>query len=105
MPWSHSILNLPWMTITKMEDVDPVRVEAEYAGEVHCPHCASARLRKKAPFTRQIRHESLGQRLVWLVLRGYKYLCRSCGRYFRQRFPQQDDEATLPTAGAVGRGD
>ena len=46
MPWSHSILNLPWMTITKMEDVDPVRVEAEYAGEVHCPHCASARLRK-----------------------------------------------------------
>lgn len=26
-------------------------------------------------------------------------------RYFRQRFPQQDDEATLPTAGAVGRGD
>lgn len=87
MPWSHSILNLPWMTITKMEDVDPVRVEAEYAGEVHCPHCASARLRKKAPFIRQIRHESLGQRLVWLVLRGYKYLCRSCGRYFRQRFP------------------
>ena len=87
MPWSGSILNLPWMTITKMEDVDPVRVEAEYAGEVHCPHCASARLRKKAPFTRQIRHESLGQRLVWLVLRGYKYLCRSCGRYFRQRFP------------------
>ena len=26
-------------------------------------------------------------------------------RYFRQRFPQQDDEATLPTAGSVGRGD
>ena len=60
MPWSHSILNLPWMTITKMEDVDPVRVEAEYAGEVHCPHCASARLRKKAPFIRQIRERWRG---------------------------------------------
>ncbi|SVM39050.1 LysR family transcriptional regulator [Klebsiella pneumoniae] len=26
-------------------------------------------------------------------------------RYFQQRFPQQYDEAILPTAGAVGRGD
>ena len=87
MPWSHSILNLPWMTITKMEDTDPVRVEADYTGPVSCPHCASRCLRKKAPFVRQVRHESIGQRLVWLVLRGYKYLCPACGRYFRQRFP------------------
>jgi transposase len=54
---------------------------------VRCPHCDAGDLRKKAPFVRRIRHESLGQRLVWLLLRGYKYRCRGCGRYFRQRFP------------------
>jgi transposase len=87
MPWSESIVNLPWMTITKMEDTNPVRVEADYTGPVSCPHCASTRLRKKAPFVRTVRHESVGQRLVWLILRGYKYLCVQCHRYFRQRFP------------------
>ena len=87
MPWSQNILNLPRMTIAKMEEVDPVRVEAECAGPVRCPHCASKRLRKKAPFVRRVRHESLGQRRVWLILRGYKYLWRECGRHFRQRFP------------------
>ena len=103
MPWSQSILNLPWMTITKMEEVDPVRVEAEYVGPVRCPHCASERLRKKAPFLRRVRHESLGQRPVWLVLRGYKYLCRECGRYFRQRFPGllSYPRATEPFKGEV----
>ncbi len=87
MPWSHSILNLPWMTITKMEHTDPVRIEADYRGPIRCPHCTSKRLRKKARFIRQVRHESIGQRLVVLVLRGYKYRCRDCGRYFRQRYP------------------
>ena len=103
MPWSHSILNLPWMTITKMEDTDPVRVEADYVGPVSCPHCASEHLRKKAPFVREVRHESLGRRLVWLVLRGYKYLCPACGRYFRQRFPGllSYQRATEPFKSAV----
>ncbi len=87
MPWSGSILNLPWMTIRKMEDTNPVWVEAEYTGPLRCPHCTSERLRKKAPFVRKVRHESVGQRLVWLILRGYKYQCQGCGRYFRQRFP------------------
>ena len=87
MPWSQSILNLPWMTIEKMEGVDPVRIEVRYEGPVKCPHCASERLRKKDRFMRDLRHESLGQRAVRLILWGYKYLCQGCGRYFRQRFP------------------
>ena len=87
MSWSQSILNLPWMTIEKMEGVDPVRIEVRYEGPVKCPHCASERLRKKARFMRDIRHESLGQRPVRLILWGYKYLCCECDRYFRQRFP------------------
>ena len=87
MPWSESILNLPWMTIRKMEETNRVRVEADYTGPVRCPHCTSGRLRKKAPFVREVRHESLGQRPVWLILRGYKYQCQGCLRYFRQQFP------------------
>ena len=47
MPWSQSILNLPWMTIEKMEGVDPVRIEVRYEGPVKCPHCASERLRRR----------------------------------------------------------
>lgn len=87
MPWSASIVNLPWMTIRKMENADPVKVEAEYTGPVNCPHCASTSLRKKAPYERIVRHESLGERRVCLHLRGYKYYCRDCRRYFRQSFP------------------
>ena len=87
MPISKSILNLPGMHIVNCADRNPVRIEVDYRGEVRCPHCASACLRKKSPFIRRVRHESLGERLVWLFLRGYKYHCRACGRYFRQRFP------------------
>lgn len=87
MPWSESILNLPFLTIRKIEHTYPVRIEAEYKGTVSCPHCASGVLRKKAPFERDVRHESLGERPVLLRLRGYKYYCGACRRYFRQRFP------------------
>lgn len=87
MPISESILNLPFLHIRKCEDRNPVLIEAEYVGPIRCPRCDADVLRKKAPFIRRIRHESIGDRLVWLLLRGYKFLCRSCGCYFRQRFP------------------
>jgi transposase len=86
MPLSESILNLPCLHIRKCEHRDPVHIEVEYVGPIQCPHCCSSALRKKAPFVRRVRHESIGERLVWLILHGYKYLCRTCGRYFRQRF-------------------
>lgn len=86
MPLSQSILNLPYLHIRNCEQTDPVLIDTEYGGPVRCPHCASDQLRKKSPFERRVRHESLGERLVILILRGYKYLCRGCGRYFRQRF-------------------
>ena len=83
MPWSQSLLNLPWMTITKMEETDSVRVEVDYTGPVRCPHCTSARLRKKAPFVRRVRHE--GRRPVRLVLRDDRGRCVEAGE--RDRFP------------------
>jgi len=84
---SESILNLPCLQITKCEHRNPVLIEAEYVGPVHCPHCQSLSLSKKDAFVRRVRHESIGERLVWLILRGSKFHCRDCGRYFRQRFP------------------
>ena len=86
MPLSQSIVNLPYLHIVKCEQTDPVMIEVEYRGPIRCPHCEGDQLRKKSPFERRVRHESLGERLVLLVLRGYKYACRGCGRYFRQRF-------------------
>lgn len=86
MPLSQSIVNLPYLHIVKCEQTDPVVMEVEYRGPVRCPHCAGEELRKKSRFARRVRHESIGQRLVMLVVQGYKYACRSCGRYFRQRF-------------------
>jgi transposase len=87
MPVSESILNLPCLQISTCEDRNPVVIEAVYHGAVKCPHCDGDRLRKKSPFVRRVRHESIGERLVWLKLLGYKYHCQTCGRYFRQRFP------------------
>jgi transposase len=87
MPISESILNLPCLQIRNCYNRNPVVIEAEYVGEVRCPHCDGDQLRKKSPFVRRVRHESIGERLVWLMLRGYKYHCRGCLRYFRQRFP------------------
>lgn len=86
MPVSQSILNLPYLHIVKCEQTDPVIIEVEYQGPIRCPHCAGERLRKKSRFERRVRHESLGERLVMLVVRGCKYLCLGCERYFRQRF-------------------
>lgn len=87
MPMSESILNLPGLQIRSCENRNPVLIEAEYVGAVKCPHCTGDRLRKKSPFTRRVRHESIGERLVWLIVHGYKYHCQTCARYFRQRFP------------------
>ena len=87
MPWSQSILNLPWMTIEKMEGVDPVRIQVNYVGEVKCPHCTCERLRKKAPFQRDIRHEGLGDRQVRLVLRGSSIFVWGAACTFANAFP------------------
>lgn len=87
MPISESILNLPYLHITKCEERNPVLIEVEYVGPVNCPHCGSDTLKKKDRFVRRVRHESIGERLVWLIVTGYKYHCRKCLRYFRQRFP------------------
>ena len=38
-------------------------------------------------YVRRVRHENWGLRRVVLLLRGSKWQCRGCRRYFRQCFP------------------
>lgn len=87
MPWSKSVLNLPGMHIEKVKGRDPVRIWVSYEGAVECPHCGGQRLRMKDTYEREVRHERFGSRKVFLHIRGHKYYCRDCRKYFRQRFP------------------
>jgi transposase len=87
MPQSPSVLGLPGYEIEKVEGIQPVIVYARYAGSVRCPRCQGESLRKKDRFIRKIRHESMGRRYFFLHLEVLKFRCRSCSRYFHQRFP------------------
>jgi transposase len=64
-----------------------VRMTVQYVGSVSCPHCNGNSLRNKGRYPRRVRHENWGQRTCILELQVSKWLCRNCGRYFRQRLP------------------
>jgi transposase len=87
MPRFNSTLNLPGFSILKTEGLQQLTVHAVYHRQAQCIHCNSTDLRKKDRYVRRVRHESVGLRQVTLQFTGYKYHCRSCDRYFRQRFP------------------
>jgi transposase len=86
---NHEILiGLPGYQITGLERRGvEVRLLARYGGQVRCPHCAGTRLHSKGRYEREVRHEDLGRRPCVLVLEARKWLCLSCRRQFRQRFP------------------
>lgn len=87
MPADNIILGLRDYKIRGFTGGNPVLVELEYTGPVYCPHCQGDLLRKKERYIRRLRHYNFGDRSTVLLLVGRKYLCRSCGRYFNQRFP------------------
>lgn len=87
MPKKDSILNLPGFTIKKSSGFNPVIIETSYRRIVRCPHCASKKLRKKDKFIRYVKHESIGIRRTILKIEAYKFYCKSCHKYFNQRFP------------------
>lgn len=88
MEHSEIVLGLPDYEITGIErTAGMVTVWARYAGTICCPHCNGTRLRNKGRYRRCVRHESWGMRLCQLMLEACKWLCQSCGRQFRQRFP------------------
>ena len=82
-----AIIGLPGYEVTAVErSSEGVKISARHAGPISCPHCGSSRLRNKGPYRRLVRHESWGTRRCLLDLEARKWLCRDCGRGFRQRF-------------------
>ena len=79
-------LNLPGFTIAKTTGLDPVIHDLDCHQEPRCPHCGGDDLRKKDKAQRRVWHESVGLRRVLLRFAVCKFHCRTCGRYFRQRF-------------------
>ncbi len=85
---SEILLGLPHYQITGWEwKSGTVRLSARCTGPTACPHCGAAELRNKGSYRRRVRHEDWGLRRCVLELQGSKWQCRTCGRYFRQRFP------------------
>lgn len=87
MPLDVSILDIYGYEIENVTGRNPVVIEAKYTSKVSCPYCNASRLRKKDRYIRKLNHESIGARKTKLYLTGYKYHCKSCGRYFNMRFP------------------
>jgi len=84
----HHLLGVPHYEISEIEQAGgELRIWARYTGPRSCPHCAGTRLRNKGPIVRRVRHVSWGFPRVWLMLHGRRWLCRDCGRQFRDRFP------------------
>ena len=87
MPKKDIILNLPGFTLKKVCSYSPLVLEVAYRRVVRCPVCGNRKLRKKASFMRQVRHETIGLRQTVLRFKSYKFYCKPCQRYFHQRFP------------------
>jgi len=85
---SDVLLGLPDYEVTAVDEVGgEIRISVRFTGQICCPHCGEEKLRPKDRRTRRPRHESWGVRHCVLELETRKWLCRSCGRSFWQRFP------------------
>ena len=87
MPLEGKVFNLRDFVVDEVTGENPVTVRAHYIGQVSCPHCGAARLRKKDRALRVLHHERMGLRACNVEVSVCKYRCNGCGRYFWQRFP------------------
>lgn len=87
MPKKDNVLNLPGFSIKKISGYNPLIFDVHYRRAPRCPHCQSRKVRKKASFTRKVRHEPIGHRSTLLRFKAYKLYCRVCQRYGNQQFP------------------
>lgn len=87
MPHYDPIIGLSDFKLLSTREPGAIELFVEYTGRTACPHCNSEKLRKKETFLRRLKHTSIGLQRSVLVLRSHKFQCRSCGRYFNQRFP------------------
>jgi transposase len=87
MPRKDNILDLPSFSIKKVSGYNPLVLEVYYRKLPRCGHCAGKKVRKKASFMREVRHESIGHKRTLLRFKAYKLYCHTCKRYSNQRFP------------------
>lgn len=88
MPWDDLIIGLPEFSIESVVDGPKLTIHARYAGQVCCSKCGSKEsLRKKDRYLRRVRHISFGDKLTELVIEAFKFYCKLCKFYFRQKFP------------------
>jgi transposase len=87
MPKKDSILSLPGFSIKKVSGYNPLVLDVHYRRVPRCSYCQSRRVRKKASFIRQVRHEPIGHRQTLLRFKAYKLYCYTCARYCHQQFP------------------
>jgi transposase len=85
---SEILLGLPGYQITETNrEHGIITVGVRYTGAAECPHCGGKQLRSKGTFLRKVRHEDWGLRHCFLQIQAHKWLCRGCGRQFRERLP------------------
>jgi len=87
MPGIELIINLPKFRILNLSQDKLLDIEVRYEGDRACIHCGSFDLRTKDTFIRKVRHVSFGDRLTMLHIKAHKFKCKTCGKYFNQRFP------------------
>lgn len=87
LPLESSLLGLPRYELLSVEGRHAIRIRARCLSPPECPDCRGQRHWIKDRFLRTFRHENWGTRRVYLEMEARKFLCRSCGRTFHERFP------------------
>lgn len=87
MPHYDPIIGLHDYKINDSSKNGIIDFRVTFVGEVQCPYCESANLRKKDSFLRKIKHSSIGIEQSVLTIKTHKFQCRTCLKYFNQRLP------------------
>lgn len=88
MSLSENIIGMPFGVVVESTiSVSPFRAIVRLRERPNCLHCNSNRVWVRSEFLREVRHVSVGDRRSSLLLRGHKFHCQGCGKYFNTRFP------------------
>ena len=71
MPEFDAIVNLPGITVERVESGNPLIVHASYSGGVFCLRCGCERLCKKAKVIHKVKHQPIGLGSSGLHVRGW----------------------------------
>lgn len=89
MPYRQFITGVPGVLVQDVIQgkLIEIRGKAEIQPHTACPDCGSKRFRIKATRERTFKHGLWDQRIVLLIVRIPKLVCKQCGRYFALQVP------------------